>query len=116
MLIPWDWHFTFNNFIQMDGSILSVGTQEWISNTIVPIISIVVPVWVFLSMKSSAAMKGKVDVAVHDAVIKAVREEVRVVKDDIKEVKESNTELKKDIKADLTYLRDRLDKVLDVKQ
>lgn len=93
----------------MDASILSVGTQEWISNTIVPILTIVIPVWVFLSTTHKAAMKGKVDKETYKTEIAAIR-------DDIKEAKDSNAELKRDIKDDLSYLRNRLDQVLDTKK
>ncbi len=64
----------------MDGPILSVGTQEWISNTIVPILTIVIPVWVFLSTKHTSAMKGKVDKETYITELKAVKEDIKEVK------------------------------------
>jgi len=91
----------------MDASILSVGTQEWLSNTIFPILMIVVPVWVFLSTTHKAAMKGKVDKETYNA-------EIEAVKKDIKEAKEGNVQLKKEIKDDLSYIRQRLDQVADL--
>lgn len=91
----------------MDASILSVGTQEWISNTIVPILTIVIPVWVFLSTSHKAAMKGKVDKETY-------KTEIDGIKKDIQEAKDSNIKLKEEIKDDLSYIRQRLDQVADL--
>ena len=80
--------------------------QEWITGTIIPILLLVVPVWVHLSMKHKNAMEKKVDMSVFNARVEPIEE-------GIKEIKHNNILLRSDIMDELKYIRTRLDQMAD---
>ncbi len=93
----------------MDSTVISVTSQEWLSNTVLPILAVVVPVWVYLSTPQTSVLKSKVDITTY-------KTEIDALKKDITETRDSALLLRKEIKDDLNYIRQRLDSVSDFKK
>jgi len=60
----------------MDNALLFANSLEWITNTILPILVVVIPVWIHLSSKHARAMDKKVDKDGFESKIKPIEESI----------------------------------------